>query len=437
MTFTTKIILSMIAGIAVGVLFANVGDALQPVSGFIVNGVLDAVGRIFVILLKMMVVPLVLVSLICGVTGLGDFRKLGRVGLKTITLYLGTTAIALILALAVASMLSPGEGAQLGASVDIAVSAAPPLSDVLINMFPENPISALAEGQMLQIIVFALFFGFALTHAGSAGARIASIFEDLNHIIIQMVLFIIRTAPLGVFALIATAFAEQGFGLLLPMLDYMLTLAAVLVLHVLVTYTSLIRIARLRVRSFFIKMRGVMTFAFSTSSSSATIPVTLNTLERRLGVENSIASFTVPLGATINMDGTAIMQGVATVFLANAYGVDLAMTDYLVIILTATLASIGTAAVPSAGTVMLTMVLLQVGIPAEGAGFILAVDRLLDMLRTAVNVTGDSAVTCFIARTEGALDVKVFEDPEVTIESSAIEEEAQVERVEHSGNAQS
>jgi len=428
MTFTTKIVLSMLAGVAVGVFFANFGDGLQPVSGFIVAGVLDAIGRIFVILLKMMVVPLVLVSLVCGVTGLGDFRKLGRVGVKTIGLYLATTAIALILALAVATALAPGAGAELGASVDIAVGEAPPLGDVLIDMFPDNPINALAEGQMLQIIVFALFFGFALTHGGKAGARIAAMFEDFNHVIIQMVLFIIRTAPLGVFALIATAFAEQGFGLLLPMLDYMLTLALVLVLHVLVTYTALIRIARLRVRSFFVKMRGVMTFAFSTSASSATIPVTLNTLERRLGVDNSIASFTVPLGATINMDGTAIMQGVATVFLANAYGVDLAITDYLVIILTATLASIGTAAVPSAGTVMLTMVLLQVGIPAEGAGFILAVDRLLDMLRTAVNVTGDSAVTCLIARTEGAIDLAVFDDPEVTIESSAEEEELQSDR---------
>jgi DAACS family dicarboxylate/amino acid:cation (Na+ or H+) symporter len=426
MTFTTKIVLSMFAGILVGVFFANFGEVLpSAVTAFLVDGVLDAVGRIFVILLKMMVVPLVLVSLVSGVTGLGDFRKLGRVGLKTLVLYLATTAIALILALTVASLVSPGEGASLGASVDVDAGAAPPLRNVLIDMFPENPINALAEGQMLQIIVFALFFGFALTHSGRAGARIASVFDDLNHIIIQMVMFIIRTAPLGVFALIATAFAAQGFSLLLPMIDYMLTLAAVLVLHVLVTYTSLIRLAGLSVKSFLVKMRGVMTFAFSTSSSSATIPVTLNTLERRLGVENSVASFTVPLGATINMDGTAIMQGVATVFLANAYGVDLALTDYLIIVLTATLASIGTAAVPSAGTVMLTMVLIQVGIPAEGAGFILAVDRLLDMLRTAVNVTGDSAVTCVIARSENSIDLAVYNDPDVTIESSVSESESE------------
>jgi Na+/H+-dicarboxylate symporter len=426
MSFTTKIIVSMIAGIVVGSLISyldpRVGPGLAAVFDFLMAGVLDAVGRIFIVLLKMMVVPLVLVSLVCGVTALGDFRTLGRVGLKTISLYLLTTAVALVIALTVASIVSPGVGAELGTSVNVSASDAPPLRDVFINMFPDNPIHALAEGQMLQIIVFALFFGFALTQAGKAGARIASVFEDLNHIITRMVLFIIKTAPIGVFALISTAFAEQGIELLRPMLGYMLTLALALVLHVVLTYAGMLRIAGLGVRAFFLQMRGVMTFAFSTSSSSATIPVTLNTLERRLGVDNSIASFTVPLGATINMDGTAIMQGVATVFLANAYGVDLAMSDFLVIILTATLASIGTAAVPSAGTIMLTMVLLQVGLPAEGAGFILAVDRLLDMLRTAVNVCGDSVVTCVIAKSEKAINLDVFGDLEVTIESSASEE---------------
>jgi DAACS family dicarboxylate/amino acid:cation (Na+ or H+) symporter len=423
MSFTTKIIVSMVAGILVGVFFSNFGAALEPATGLIVGGLLDAVGRIFIVLLQMMVVPLVLVSLVCGVTGLGDFRVLGRVGAKTLALYLLTTAIALTLALSVASLIGPGEGSALSTDIEFSAVEAPPLRDVLVNVFPRNPIRALAEGEMLQVIFFALFFGFALTHAGKAGKRIAAIFDDLNHIVTQMVLFVIRTAPVGVFALIATAFAEQGLDLLRPLADYMLTLIAVLVLHVLVTYTSLVRLARLSVRAFLVQIRAVMTFAFSTSSSAATIPVTLNTLERRMGVDNSIASFTVPLGATINMDGTAIMQGVATVFIANVYGIDLGFSDYIVVILTATLASIGTAAVPSAGTIMLTMVLTQVGLPAEGVGLILAVDRLLDMLRTAVNVCGDSAVTCFVARTENAIDVDVFNDLDVTIESSALDEE--------------
>lgn len=426
MTFTTKVILSMVAGIAVGVLFSVSGDSFDAVSGFLIGAVFEPIGSIFTKLLKMMVVPLVLVSLVCGVTGLGDFRKLGRVGLKTLGLYLLTTAAALVLALTVASIVSPGAGAELGDNVEINADTPPPLMNVLVDMFPENPIAALADGTMLQIIVFALFLGFALTHSGKAGARIAAVFEDLNHIVMQMVLLIIRTAPIGVFALTATAFANEGLALLGPMIGYMLTVAGALVLHVLITYTSLLQLARLNVLRFLAKMRGVMTFAFSTSSSSATIPVTLNTLERRLGADNSIASFTVPLGATINMDGTAIMQGVATVFLANAYGVDLSIADFLTIILTATLASVGTAAVPSAGIIMLTMVLTQVGIPAEGAVIVLAVDRLLDMLRTAVNVTGDSAVTLFVARSEQGLDLEVFNDPDVTIESSAAETESDI-----------
>jgi len=425
MTFTAKILLSMLAGIVFGIAMYAAGDVMQPVSGVIVDGVLVTVGRIFTILLKMMVVPLVLVSLVCGVTALGDFRKLGRVGIKTLGLYMATTVVALILALTVATLVAPGQGANLGEGAAVTVASPPPLLDVLINMFPDNPIHALAEGEMLQIIVFALFFGFALTHAGKAGARIAGVFDDLNHIVTQMVLFIIRTAPIGVFALISTAIAKQGLDVLLPMAAYMITLGFVLVLHVLLTYTTLLKLARLSIRSFFAKMLGVMTFAFSTSSSAATIPVTLNTLERRLGVDNAIASFTVPLGATINMDGTAIMQGVATVFLANAYGVDLTLSTYLAVILTATLASVGTAAVPSAGTIMLTMVLLQAGIPAEGAGIILAVDRLMDMLRTAVNVCGDSAVTCLVARSESEIDLDIFADPDVTIESSAEVEEAE------------
>ena len=425
MTFTTKILIAMVAGIVAGSIFAAVGDVLEPVSSFLVDGVLDAIGRIFIILLQMMVVPLVLVSLVCGVTSLGDFRVLGRVGAKTLGLYLITTAIAIVLALTLATFLAPGSGFQLPADFDFEPGQAPPLGDVLINMFPSNPIRALAEGQMLQIIVFALFFGFALTQTGEAGARIASFFDDLNEIIMRMVLFVIRTAPIGVFALLTTTFAEQGLEVLMPLARYFSAVVIVLLLHLLLVYTSIVRLAGLNPFQFLRKMRAVMTFAFSTSSSSATIPVTLNTLERRMGIGNSVASFTVPLGATINMDGTAIMQGVATVFIANVYGVDLTMSDYLVVILTATLASIGTAAVPSAGLIMLAMVLGNVGLPVEGIALIIGVDRLLDMLRTAVNVCGDSAVTCLVARTEGAIDDLVFRDPEVTIESSAEAEQGE------------
>jgi DAACS family dicarboxylate/amino acid:cation (Na+ or H+) symporter len=284
-------------------------------------------------------------------------------------------------------------------------------------MFPSNPFTALADGRVLQVIVFALLFGFALTLCGAAGKRIGDLFEDMNTIVMRMVLMVIKVAPIGVFALVAETFATQGFGIFGSLLGYFLTVAGVLALQLTVTYPLLLKSVGLSPFRFLGKMRAVMTFAFSTSSSSATIPLTLNTVEKRLGVSNSVASFTVPLGATVNMDGTAIMQGVATVFVANVYGVHLGVGDFMTVILTATLASIGTAAVPSAGLIMLAMVLGQVGLPVQAIGLIIGIDRLLDMMRTAVNVTGDSAVTCVVAKTENAMDVAVFNDPEATIDS--------------------
>jgi DAACS family dicarboxylate/amino acid:cation (Na+ or H+) symporter len=411
MTLTGKIIAAMAAGIAVGIVLNLVGDALGPVTGFLVDGVLLVVGRIFVAALQMMVVPLVLTSLVCGVISMSDVRALGRLGIKTFALYLATTAIALIIALSLATAISPGEGFALDTDAAYEPRPAPPLTQVIIDLIPTNPIQALAEGEMLQIIVFAILLGFAMNLAGAAGERVGRVFVDLNEIIIKMVLLVIRTAPLGVFALLTQTFATQGFGALSQLAGYAIAVVLALVLHVAITYTALLKLAGLNVRRFFVKMRTAMTFAFSTSSSSATIPVTLETVEHKLGVRNSIASFTIPLGATINMDGTAIMQGVATVFIANAYGIDLSIADFMTVILTATLASIGTAAVPSAGLVMLAIVPQQVGLPVEGIGIILGIDRLLDMLRTAVNITGDATVTCFVARTEQALHQATFDDP--------------------------
>lgn len=418
MSFTQKIVFSMIAGIAIGAALSTWGQGIDVLDDFLVNGAFFVVGAIFINLLQMMVVPLVFVSLVCGVLSLGDVRTLGRVGIKTFGLYLGTTAIAIVIALSVAWLLQPGQGYPSAAGVEFESRPAPPVTEVLINMFPDNPIRAMAEGQMLQIIVFSLLFGFALTLSGRAGQRIGEMFGDLNEVVMKMVLFVIRLAPIGVFALIARTFATQGIGVLRPLMSYFAAVLLCLLVHLLLTYSTLLRAAGLNPVVFFNKLRAVMTFAFSTSSSSATIPVTLNTVENRLGVRNSIASFTIPLGATINMDGTAIMQGVATVFIANVYGVDLGLGDFITVILTATLASIGTAAVPSAGLIMLAMVLQQVGLPVQGIALIIGIDRLLDMARTAVNVTGDSAVTCVVAKLERGLDQAVFDDPDITIEST-------------------
>jgi DAACS family dicarboxylate/amino acid:cation (Na+ or H+) symporter len=419
MTFTSKILIAMGAGIVVGAIFSTFAEPLAPIWDFVVEGVFYTIGQIFVILLQMMVVPLVLVSLVCGVTALGDIRALGRLGAKTLGLYLASTAIAIVLALTLARIVNRGLGFELAGEVAFEAQTPPPLRDVFIGMFPSNPIQALAEGQMLQIIVFALLLGFSMTVAGEAGRRVANLFADLNEVVMKMVLLVIRTAPLGVFALISRTFATQGLEVLRPLAGYFIVVVAALLLHMCLTYTALLKLAGLNATRFFGKMRAVMTFAFSTSSSSATIPLTLNTLEQRLGVKNSVAAFTVPLGATINMDGTAIMQGVATVFVANVYGVTLSLGDFVTVILTATLASIGTAAVPSAGLIMLAMVLGQVGLPVEGIALIIGIDRLLDMLRTAVNVTGDGAVTCLIARTEGAIDLDVFNDPDVVLYEEA------------------
>jgi Na+/H+-dicarboxylate symporter len=424
MTYTQKILLAMLAGIVFGAALNAFGAPGETLFDLLL-GVFSAVGDIFIALLQMMVVPLVLVSLVCGVTALGDVTALGRLGAKTFGLYLITTAVAIVLALVLASAISPGAGFELAGDVTFQSRAAPPISEVIVNMFPSNPIRALAEGQMLQIIVFALFLGFALSRCGKPGARIAAIFEDLNTVVMSMVLTVVKIAPVGVFALIAATFAEQGLEIFGPIAGYFFCVVLALIMHLLLTYSSILVLSRLGPARFFAKMRAVMTFAFSTASSGATIPLTLNTVEKRLGVHNSVASFTVPLGATINMDGTAIMQGCATVFIANVYGVDLGIGDYVAVILTATLASIGTAAVPGAGLVMLAMVLNQVGLPVEGIGLILGIDRLLDMLRTAVNVTGDSTVTCAVAVSEGALDREIFDDPEVTIDSPVPAEHAE------------
>lgn len=425
MTYTQKILLAMAAGIVFGAALNAFGAPGQTLFDLLLEGIFRPVGQIFIALLQMMVVPLVLVSLVCGVTALGDVTSLGRLGIKTFGLYMMTTAIAIVIALLVSSIISPGEGFELVGDVDFQSRAAPPLSQVIVNMFPANPIRALAEGQMLQIIVFALFLGFALSRSGAAGVRVAAIFEDLNKVVMKMVLMVIKLAPIGVFALITSTFAEQGVEIFGPIARYFFCVVAALLIHMLLTYPTILVASRLSPLKFFAKMRAVLTFAFSTSSSGATIPLTLNTVEKRLGARNSVASFTVPLGATINMDGTAIMQGCATVFIANVYGVDLSLADFLSVILTATLASIGTAAVPAAGLVMLAMVLNQVGLPVEGVGLILGVDRLLDMMRTAVNVTGDSTVTCAVAVSEGALDRQIFDDPDVTIDSPVPENTAQ------------
>ena len=395
-------------GFAAGVLLNLFGGAF--VEEYLVEGALHIGGAIFLASLKLLVVPLVFVSLVCGTAALDDITKLGRIGGRTLALYLMTTAIAISLALLATIVVRPGDGFDLRTDVSFAAQQAPSLAETLINLFPSNPVRAMAEGNMLQIIVFAVLFGLAVTMAGNPGKRVLALFNDLNGVILRLVMLLMTMAPYGVFCLIAKVFALQGFAAILPLARYFFVVLAVLLVHALVTYPGLLRfLGGLNPVTFFRKMRDPLVLAFSTASSNATLPVTLENAERRLGVHNSIASFTIPLGATINMDGTAIMQGVATGFIAQAYGIDIGPTGYLMVVLTATLASIGTAGVPGVGLIMLAMVLRQVNLPVEGIGLIIGVDRLLDMIRTAVNVTGDCAVTCIVAKAEGRLSSEIYD----------------------------
>ncbi|WP_040515952.1 dicarboxylate/amino acid:cation symporter [Gilvimarinus chinensis] len=410
MTLTKRILLAMVLGIAVGLVLNLVYTPGGWLDRFIVHGAFDIVGTIFVNSLKLLVVPLVFVSLVCGTASLGAQSRMGPMAAKTIGLYVLTTAIAITLAIAVASVLGPGKSLGLTASGVADASFSVSLKDTIINIFPSNPVQAMADGVMLQVIVFAVLFGIAISRTGEKGKPVASFFNNLNEVVMQMILMLVQLAPYGVFCLLAKLFASMGFEVFEDLLFYFFTVIGVLLLQCFVVYPALLKaFAGLNPLVFFRKMYPVQVFAFSTASSNATLPYTLSTVEKKLGVDNKVASFTLPLGATINMDGTSIMQGVATVFIAQAYGVDVGLTGYLMVVLTATLASIGTAGVPGVGMVTLTMVLQQAGLPIEeGIALIIGVDRLLDMLRTSVNVTGDATVTTVVAKSEALLEPDIY-----------------------------
>jgi Na+/H+-dicarboxylate symporter len=408
---TSKILIGMGAGIILGLLLRNFFPDSNFINEYITEGFLHVIGTIFVSGLKMLVVPLVFISLVCGTCSLSDPSKLGRLGGKTIAFYLFTTAIAITVAISVAIVIHPGNASLVSEGLSFNAKEAPSLSEVLINIVPTNPLQAMSEGNMLQIILFAVIFGFAISHIGERGNRVAALFNDLNEVIMRVVTLIMQLAPYGVFALMAKLALTLGLETFSSVVQYFFVVLGVLLIHGFIVYPSLLKIfTGLNPFTFIRKMRDVQLFAFSTASSNATLPVTIEAAEHRLGVDNKVASFTLPLGATINMDGTAIMQGVATVFIAQVYGVDLTITDYIMVVVTATLASIGTAGVPGVGLIMLAMVLNQVGLPVEGIALIIGVDRLLDMVRTAVNVTGDTVATVIIAKSENEFNEVVYND---------------------------
>lgn len=413
MSLTQKVFLGLILGIITGLAlnlsgFANEGSAAD---NFLISGLFSAVGTLFMNALKMLVVPLVLFSLIPGIVGIGDIKLLGRVGGKSFVLYIATTALAIATAIIFASLFNIGQGLSIELTEPFSGKSAPPILDVLTGIIPINPIAALANGDMLSIIFFAIIFGICLLNVAKESLDLIRVIEQLNTVMMKMVEIVMHFAPYAVFCLIAKAIAQLGFNLLIELAGYVLVLMFVLLFHGFISLSLILKgLSGLNPITFLTKAKTAQLFAFSTASSGATIPVTLRTCQNRLGIDRSIASFSVPFGATINMDGTAMMQGVATVFIANIYGIDLGLSGYLTVILMAVLASIGTAAVPGVGLVMLTLVFTQVGLPVEGIGLILGVDRLLDMVRTAVNVTGDMVVSSVVAKSEGKLNEQVFQD---------------------------
>ena len=412
---TTKIFIALILGAIFGIILHYAVPSSHIKDDILVEGVLFIIGQGFIRLMKMLVVPLVFCSIVCGSMAIGDTKKLGTVGVRTLIFYMATTSLAICVALAMGNILNPGVGLDMSAisanATEVQTMEATSMASTILNIIPDNPIGALATGNMLQIIVFALIIGVILAKLGEKTETVANFLSQFNDIMMEMTMMVMSLAPFGVFCLISRTFAGIGFSAFLPLAKYMIGVLLALFVQCFVVYLGLLKIfSGLNPFKFIKNFFPVMAFAFSTATSNATIPMSIDTLAAKMGVSKRISSFTVPLGATINMDGTAIMQGVAVVFAAQAFGITLTPADYVTVIGTATLASIGTAGVPSVGLVTLTMVFNAVGLPVEAIGLIMGIDRILDMARTAVNITGDAVCTTIVAHQNNALDRKVFQD---------------------------
>ena len=388
-------LLGIIFGVTIGLIpFSE--DLKKNIINFLIFG-----GNVFLKTIKMLVVPIVFFSLINGVANLNNISSLGRIGIKSIALYLTTTFLAISISLFFANLFQPGLNVNSSFGTNnIKVSEPPSFLNILLDIIPNNPFESLVNGEMLQVIFFAILIGSALSTLKNV-STLKKFFFDFNNIIMKILSFIMIIAPFGIFCLIGKTFATQGLSSIIELFKYFILVVVVLLFHALLVYLPAIKFyGKISLIKFFLGIKDALLFSFSTSSSSATIPITLQCIKKNLGVKENVASFTVPLGATINMDGTAIMQGIATVFIANLYGIDLFFTDYISIIITATLASIGTAGVPGVGIIMLGMVLNQVGLPLEGIAIVMGVDRFLDMLRTSVNISGDAMVSIVINQSE-------------------------------------
>lgn len=410
---TGKILLGLLFGAVFGIILNYLVPDSSIKNDIVINGVLYVIGNGFLKLMKMLVVPLVFTSLICGAAAIGDTKTLGKVGVKTIALYICTTALAVSVAIGVANLIRPGIGLNMSqiqaADAVTTTTTQTSMTETLLDIIPDNPFGSLANGTMLQIIVFALIVGILIAKMGERAELLFNFASQCNDLMMEMTMLVMKAAPIGVFCLIAKTFSGLGLDAIIPLLKYVISVIAALAVQCFGVYMlMLFGFTRLNPFRFFKKFLPVFGFAFSTATSNATIPLSIETLEDKMGVSRRISSFTIPLGATINMDGTSIMQGVAVVFASQAYGVHFGLNGYLTVIATATLASIGTAGVPSVGLITLSMVFQSVGLPIEAIALIMGIDRILDMIRTAVNVTGDAVCTTIVAFQNKAVDVESF-----------------------------
>ncbi len=396
----SQILIAFVLAIILGLIFKESISVLQPL------------GDLFLRLIKFIIAPLVLSTLVIGVASIGDPKSLGRVGSKTIGYYMITTAIAIAIGLGIAYLISPGEGLSIDVpETEVEVNETEGVVQTFLEIVPENPFTALAEGDILQIIFFAIFIGLAITFIGSKADPVYQFFDAFSEIMFKITGVIMRFAPIGVLGLVAPIIGEYGPKVLLPLLKIIIAVAIACALHAIIVYSLSVKMfAKMNPLTFFKGISPAAIVAFSTASSAGTLPVTIKNTQENLGVSNKISSFVLPLGATINMDGTAIYQGVAVVFIAQFYGMDMTLMQLTTVVLTTVLASIGTAGVPGAGMIMLAMVLAAINLPLEGIALIAGIDRILDMFRTSINIVGDASAAVVVAGSEDEIDRTAFED---------------------------
>ncbi len=396
MNLSVQIFISLVLSVVVGLVLGD--GAAAPVKTWIAP-----IGTMFINLIKMMIVPVVFCSLVVGMTSMGDMKKLGRIGVKTLCIYMVTTAIAIVIGFAVAGVIEPGVGMALPTDAAAPkVKEAPSIMQVFVNMIPANPIASMAKADILPVIIFALFVGAGIVSVGGKRAEtLISFFDASAEACYKIIGMIMKTAPVGVFCLLLPVVVQNGPKVLLPLLSVIICMALGSVIHAVCVYSSLTAVsAHMSPLTFFRGMSEAMAIAFTTCSSAGTLPVNMQNVQTKLGVKRDIASFVLPLGATINMDGTALYMGICSLFIANVFGIPLTVDQMMMIVLTGTLASIGTAGVPGAGLIMLAMVLQSVGLPMEGLALVAGIDRVLDMFRTCLNITGDAAVAVAVNATE-------------------------------------